>query len=103
MLFRSLGKLYTAKDSGIKENAIKYYSKAVSLDPDRFQKINHTIADYYYDNKKMDEAKTFYQQSLSMPTSVRYWDVDRLVKIFLTEKNFPEAEKVVKQYLNPEG
>ena len=102
-VYFNLGKLYIAKDSVIKENAIKYYSKAVSLDPDRFQKINHTIADYYYDNKKMDEAKTFYQQSLSMPTSVRYWDVDRLVKIFLAEKNFTEAEKAVKQYLNPEA
>ena len=65
--------------------------------------MNHSIADFYYDNKKFGEAKIYYLQSLSMPTSVRYWDVERLVKILIEEKNFTEAETVLKQYINAEA
>jgi deoxyhypusine synthase len=38
-----------------------------------------------------------------MSTSARYWDINRLVKIFIEEKNFAEAEKTINQYLNPEA
>ena len=99
----NLGKLYGVKDSVKLDSSIHYYSKAVFYDPDRFQKINHTIADFYYDRKKFDLAKIYYLQSLRMSTSARYWDVNRLVKIFIEEKNFAEAEKTINQYLNPEA
>ena len=98
----NLGKMYGVKDAA-KDSSIYYYSKAVFYDPDRFQKMNHSIADFYYDNKKFGEAKIYYLQSLSMPTSVRYWDVERLVKILIEEKNFTEAETVLKQYINAEA
>ena len=98
-VYFNLGKLYDVKNTA-KDSSIYFYSKAVAFDPDRFQKINHTIADFYYDNNRFSEAKIYYQQSLSMPTSVRYWDVERLVRIYVQEKNFTEAENILKQYVN---
>ncbi|MEP7164358.1 MAG: tetratricopeptide repeat protein [Ferruginibacter sp.] len=99
-VYLNLGKLHEAKDVS-KDSSIYYYSKAVLYDPDRFQKLNHTIADFYFDNKKFSEAKTFYRQSLEKPTPGRYWDVEHLVKILIEEKNFIEAESTLKQYLTP--
>ena len=95
----NLGKLYGVRD-GIKDSCVYYYVKAILYDPERFQKINHTVADFYYDNKRFTEAKTYYKQSLEKPTSVRYWDVERLVNIYIEEKNFLYAENVLKQYLD---
>jgi tetratricopeptide (TPR) repeat protein len=99
-VYFNLGKLHDAKDEA-KDSSIYYYSKAVFYDPDRFQKMNHTIADFYYDNKRPAEAKIYYQQSLSKPTSVRYWDIERLVNILIDEKNFTDAGTVLKQNLDP--
>lgn len=101
-VYFNMGKLYEAKE-GIKDSAVFYYSKAVALDPDRFQKTNHTIADFYYDNKRYSEAKYYYVLSLSQPTSVRFRDTERLVRILVEEKNFTEAENVVKKYLDPDN
>ena len=103
-VYFNLGKLYAAKDSSLSENAVHYYCKALDLDPDRFKSMNHTIADYYYDNKKMSLAKTYYQLALlSMPSLTKYSDAERLVKIFIGEKDFTGAEKAVKQYLDAEA
>ena len=85
----------------VKDSSIYYYSKAVFYDPDRFQKMNHTIADFYFDNKKYSEAKTYYTQSLGKINITRYWDLEHLVKIFIEEKSYAEAENAVKQYLDP--
>lgn len=101
-VYFNLGKLYGVKDTA-KENSIEYYRKAVFFDPIRFQKTNHLIAEFYYNNKQFGEAKTFYRQSLAVPNSLRYWDTDRLVNILIAEKNFAEAENSIRQYLNPES
>ena len=95
----NLGKLYGVRD-GIKDSCVYYYRNAILYDPERFQKINHTVADFYYDNKRYTEAKTYYKQSLEKPTSVRYWDVERLVNIYIEEKNYVYAENILKQYLD---
>jgi hypothetical protein len=63
--------------------------------------MNHSIADFYYDKKKFSDAKIFYIQSLEKPTSVRFWDVERLVRILVEEKNFTEAETYLNKYINP--
>ena len=99
-VYFNLGKLHDVKDT-VKDRSIYYYGKAVLHDPDRFQKMNHTVADYYFDKKNFSDAKIFYYQSLEKPTSARYWDVDHLVRILIEEKKFTEAENVLKKYLAP--
>ncbi|HEY4874476.1 MAG TPA: tetratricopeptide repeat protein [Puia sp.] len=96
----NLGKLYAIKDAA-KDSSIYYYSKAVFYDPDRFYKINHTIADFYYDNKNFSMAKSFYEQALRTPTFTKNRDLERLITILVNESNVAEAENVLKKYLDP--
>ena len=99
-VYFNLGKLYAAK-SAIKDSSIYYYGKAVFYDSDRFHKMNNTIANYYYENKNFSEANKYYSQSLEKLTETKRWDVEQLVKIYIEESNFTEAENTLKRYLNP--
>ena len=40
-------------------------------------------------------------QSLEKLTETKRWDVEQLVKIYIEESNFTEAENTLKRYLNP--
>jgi Tfp pilus assembly protein PilF len=97
-----LGKLYGVKDA-VKDSSIYYYAKAVSYDPDRFYKINHTIADFYYDNKNFTTAQSFYEQALKTPTFTKNKDLERLITILVNEGNLPDAESILKKYLDPQS
>ncbi len=99
-VYFNLGKLYGVKEE-TKDSSIYYYSKAVFYDPERFQKMNHNIADFYYDNKNFSQAKNYYQQSLSKYTFSRYADIEKLVNILIEEKNIAGAENILIEYLDP--
>lgn len=100
-VYYNLGKLYAAKDN-MKDSTVYYYSKAVLYDPIRFQKTNHIIADYHYNNKNYSLAKTYYLQSLAVININRDWDITRAVNICVDEKNFAEAENIVTHFLKPD-
>lgn len=99
-VYFNLGKLYGLKNK-LPDSSVFYYAKAVLHDPDRFQKMSHTIADFYYDGKNMNEAKNYYRHALEKVTPTRTWDAERLVSIQLSEGNFTGAAHDLKQLLNP--
>lgn len=99
-VYFNLGKLFDVRDK-VKDSSFFYYEKAVFYDPERFQKMNHTIADFYFDNKKMNEAKIYYRQALNKINVTRKWDAERLISILINESNFAEAEQDLKQLLHP--
>lgn len=103
-VYFNLGKLYGVKDA-VKDSSVYYYSQAVLYDPDRFQQMNRTITDYYDNNKKTNEVKAFYRQSLDKGIASKFWlswYADRLITKLIEEKNFAEAESTLKQYLDPQ-
>ncbi len=97
----NLGKLYNLKENG-KENSFFYYGKAAIYNPYRFRDMIHPVADYYYYDKRYTEAKPFYKLALNFASFTKFRDIERLVTILIYESNFTEAEKTLKQYLNPE-
>lgn len=103
-VYFNLGKLYGVKD-GLNDSSVYYYSKAVLFDPDRFQKENNMVLGYYEKNKRNTEAKVFFHQSLekgiASKTSLDQY-IERLAGILIEEKNFIEADNMLKQYLNPD-
>lgn len=99
----NLGKLYGVKDA-VKDSSIYHYSKAVLYDPDRFQQMNYFITEFYTSNKRTAEAKAFYRQMLEKGIASRFWlnsYAERLVTILIEEKDLAEAERTLKQYLDP--
>jgi tetratricopeptide (TPR) repeat protein len=100
-VYYNLGLLHTAKKS-IKDSTIYYYRWAVSYNPYRWHKLNHIIAEFFYDKKDFNQAKKYYRQALAVKNRMLKIDVNRLVNILVEENNFAEAENTVNQYLNPE-
>ncbi len=103
-VYYNLGKLFNVRNE-IKDSSFHYYCKAVLYDPERFPKLNYEIADYYYNNKKANEAKAFYRKALEMGIASKKqlsWYVERLVSTLITEKNFTEAAAALDEYLDPE-
>ncbi len=97
----NLGKLY-AIDETKKDSSFYYYGRAVTFDSYRFRNMIHPVADYYYYAKRFSEAKPFYQLAFNFDTQTKYRDLERLVDIFIYEKDFAGAEAAVKKYLNPQ-
>lgn len=100
-VYYNIALLHTAKGS-VKDSTIYYYNRAVLFNPIRWQKLNHTIADYYYDRKEFITAKKYYLNAVSVKTRFFYLDMEKLVHIFIYEKNFEGASKAVNYYINPE-
>ena len=66
--------------------------------------MNYSITEFYTSNKRTAEAKAFYRQMLEKGIASRFWlnsYAERLVTILIEEKDLAEAERTLKQYLDP--
>ncbi|HLX90704.1 MAG TPA: hypothetical protein VKR32_03420, partial [Puia sp.] len=99
-VYYNLGKLYGLKDQS-KDSSMYFYGRAVTLDPDRFHDICHTIADFYYDKKDLASARQYYEFALGTPSFTRDQDLERLIGILVAQKNPAAASDALKKYLNP--